>query len=205
MKEHDENILNKLSALLFNHEINEITIISLFGGSGVYCNGIMFAWVYENNLYLKGHADYLDIFVQQKMKRLEFHTGVTIKLLQYNQVTDFLWQNEKELIKIVKMVIEHTHQMQSLQLKEPRIKDLPNMTSSLERSLFKVGITNIDIFRQMGVFESYFKLKQANRNISTNVLYTLHSALIGKHVATLTSSQKCAIKAEYRLFIAVKK
>lgn len=102
------------------------------------------------------------------------------------------------------MVINYSCQIQRFKLKEPRIKDLPNMTASLERSLFKVGITNVDIFRQTGTIQSYAKLKQSNKSLSNNVLFILHSALNGKHVATLTDEQKCAIKKEYNQFIIPK-
>lgn len=202
MKEHDKNIFERLLSFFANNEINNITIMSLFGGVGVYSNATMFAWIYDNQLYLKGHADYIAMFTRYQMKPLEFNTGVTIKLLQYYQITDYLWQDEKKLIKIIQMVIKYSSQNQRYKLKEERIKDLPNMTISLERALFKVGITNITLLRQEGALQSYLKLKQFNKNISSNVLFILHSALVGKHVATLTDEQKSQLKKECNKLIS---
>lgn len=202
-KNNDAYIINKLLSCLPLHNDNQITVKSLFGGSGISCNEIMFAWVYEHNLYLRGHPQYLHLFVELNMQPLAFDTGVMVKLLQYYQVTDQLWQNEKELITIIQMVIEYSLFDKELQrkAKESRIKDLPNMNLSLERSLFRAGITNVAIFRQQGAFKSYLQLTQINKNVSKNVLFILHSALTGIHVATLTETQKKRLKKEYHEFI----
>lgn len=204
MKEYDKNILDKLSSLFPREEVNHITIIPLFGGSGVCWNAVIFAWIYDNQLYVKGHPDYLAMFTELTMPPLSFNLGVTVKLLQYYQITPPLWRNKEKLVEIINMVIEYAYstKVSQCRVKEERIKDLPNMTLSLERSLFRVGIINLDAFRHSGTFESYFKLKQYNKSLSKNVLYILHSALQGLHVATLTNEQKNAIKKEYNDFVA---
>lgn len=95
MKTNDKKIFDKLSSFFPNNEIHKITRVSLFGGLGVYWDTAMFAWIYDNKLYLKGHNDYLVMFENYQMKPLQFNTGVTIKLLQYYEITDYLWENEK--------------------------------------------------------------------------------------------------------------
>lgn len=204
MKAHDKNIVNRLSSLFSENEMNKITIMSLFGGAGVYSEGVMFAWFYHDKFYLKGHHSYLTMFLRYNMKPLEFNSGVTVKLLQYYEVTEQLWHDEEKLIKMIQMVIKNSNKIQSYCLKEPRIKDLPNITISLERSLFRVGITTLDSFRQNGSFKCFFKLKESNKNLSYNILYILHSALLGKHVATLTDNEKSRIQKEYHQFAANK-
>ncbi|WP_392552002.1 TfoX/Sxy family DNA transformation protein [Orbus wheelerorum] len=202
MKEYKKSIINKLSSCFTQYEMKQISIKPLFGGAGVCLNEVMFAWIYDNNLYLRGHVDYLTRFIQLNMEPLIFGTGVTVKLLQYYKVTNYLWGDEKAFKDIVQMVIKYAclDKLSKRRIKESRIKDLPNMTLSLERSLFRVGIINLAAFRRQGSFKSYYKLEQCNKSLSKNILYTLHSALMGNHVATLTEEQKNTLKKEYNEF-----
>ncbi|WP_392563000.1 TfoX/Sxy family protein [Orbus sturtevantii] len=202
MEEYKKSILDKLSLCFADNEMKQITIKSLFGGSGICINDAMFAWIYDNNLYLRGHIDYLAIFIKLKMKPLVFNTGAIPRLLQYYKVDNSLWADEDQFKQIIQMVVKSASldKASLRQMRESRIKDLPNMTLSLERSLFRVGIVNLDSFRKQGSFKSYFKLAQHNKLLSKNVLYTLHSALIGSHVATLTPEQRRTLRKEYHEF-----
>lgn len=199
MKENTRMITDKLLACFPEDNLSRITIKPLFGGSGICYEGTMFAWIYADKLYLRGHSEYLTMFNELNMKALAFDTGVIVKLLQYYQVTDRLWQNPLQLESMIHMVIKYAFKDKQLKqcVKESRIKDLPNMNLSLERALYRVGIINLDEFRRQGPHRCFLKLKRNNKNISINVLYMLHCALKGQHVATLSEKQKNQLQNEY--------
>lgn len=198
MKENTRTITDKLLACFSADNLERITIKPLFGGSGVCFDDTMFAWIYADKLYLRGYSEYLTMFSELNMKALAFDTGVIVKLLQYYQVTDRLWQNQQQLKHIIQMVIEYAFKDKQLRqrVKESRIKDLPNMNVSLERALYRAGIVNLDEFKRLGPHRCFLKLKRNNKSVSINVLYTLHCALKGQHVATLSEKQKNQLKKE---------
>ncbi len=180
-----------------------ISTKALFGGSGICYNNIIFGWFYNEQFYIRGHASYLSMITELKMKPLILEVGIRNKLLQYYQVTNELWQDEAKLANIIHMVIETSQQdkLSKCQIKEARIKDLPNMTLSLERILFKAGITNIELLKQFGPFKVYYQLQQQNKNISQNILFSLYCALKGVHVAILTEEKKSQLINEYNAFL----
>lgn len=172
---------------------------SMFGGFGIYCNDIMFGWVYKEAFYLRATIDYVDLFLAQGMTPLSLASGVMYKLLKYYRVTDVLWQDRATLIQLVGLVISSTlkEKKDKQRIKEARLKDLPNMTLTLERSLIAVGIGDIRQFRGVGAYEAYQRLKKRNPEISINVLYSFCAALQGSHVAALSLQQKADIITLY--------
>lgn len=198
-----KNIIIRILTEILQYDEELITTKALFGGSGICYKDIIFGWFYNDQFYLRGHPDYLTMMIELKMEPLILEVGVRNKLLQYYQVTKELWQNEDKLIKIIQMVVEISQQekISKRQIREARIKDLPNMTLSLERILFKAGVINIDLLRQLGPFKVYYKLQQQNKHISKNILFSLYCALEGVHVAILTEEKRCQLMEEYNSFI----
>lgn len=203
MEENNKKMIDKILALFSENDISLISLRTLFGGTGICYKGIMFGWIYANHFYLRGHAEYISMFNNLNMEPLILESGVIAKLLKYYRVTDNLWENEQKLAQIIQMVIDYSYQdkLSKRQIKESRIKELPNMTLSLERALFKVGIINLKYFQEVGAFESYFKLEQNNQEISKNILFCLHCALKKVHVATLSEESKFRLQQEYHEFL----
>lgn len=202
MKKNYKTLISKLLTQHTCYDKDLISTKALFGGTGISYDDIMFGWVQYDEFYLRGHPEYLNMFIELKMEPLILEMGVTSKFLKYYNVTSELWADEVKLIELIQMVIDYSHldKVSQRQVKESRIRDLPNMTLSLERSLYKVGINNIESFREHGAYNSYFKLKQNNADISKNILFALCSALMGKHAATLSDGHKRKLKNEYKEF-----
>ncbi|MCO6524287.1 MAG: TfoX/Sxy family protein, partial [Candidatus Schmidhempelia sp.] len=83
-----------------------------------------------------------------------------------------------------------------LRLRESRLKDLPNMTLSLERLLMQIGVANINQLRELGAVQTFSRLKQYNKHLSVNVLYILAAAINGHHVAILSRDEKNKLKEQ---------
>ncbi|KFA58013.1 DNA transformation protein TfoX [Gilliamella apicola] len=163
----------------------------------------MFGWIGKNGFYLRGHSSYRSLFIEAGMQPLSVSSGVSTKLLDYYKVNDDWLNDEEKLHSIAKMVIEHTKQelYEKNEIKKKRIKELPNMTLSLERLLCSVGIKDVETLEKKGYLESYYMIKSKKEEISINVLFSLYGSLHRRHVASLSKTIKNEIKFEYQHFL----
>ncbi|MWN31981.1 hypothetical protein GQ597_06860 [Gilliamella sp. Pra-s65] len=184
-------------------DVKDISIKTFFGGFSVNSEDIMFGWITQKNFYLRGHSDYRSLFVDLGMQPLSITMGMSTKLLDYYRVGDALFKDHEKLLAMVKMVIEYTkkEQYEKSEIKAKRIKELPNMTLSLERLLCSVGIKDVKTLQEVGYLNAYYKIKQKKETISINILFALYSSLHKFHVATLSNETKKEIELEYQCFV----
>ncbi|WP_143425465.1 TfoX/Sxy family DNA transformation protein [Gilliamella sp. Nev5-1] len=184
-------------------DVEDISLKTFFGGFSVNSKNIMFGWITRKEFYLRGHSNYRSFFIDLGMQPLSITTGMSIKLLDYYKVSDELFKDQDKLLAMVKMVITYTkkEQYEKNEIKAKRIKELPNMTMSLERLLCSVGITDVEALKKVGYLEAYFKIKQKKASISINILFALYSSLHRFHVATLSQEAKKEIELEYQCFL----
>ncbi|QYN43599.1 MULTISPECIES: TfoX/Sxy family DNA transformation protein [unclassified Gilliamella] len=192
-----KKILNKFSTL------DDISTKTFFGGFSINSGTTMFGWIGPNDFYLRGHASYRSFFIKQGMEPLTLSSGISTKLLDYYKVNDEWLDDLPKLHSIANMVIEHAkqEQLEKNEIKTKRIKELPNMTLSLERLLFSVGIKDVDTFQKIGHLEAYHKIKNKKEEISINILFILYSSLQRCHVASLSKTTKNEIELAYKYFL----
>ncbi|OCG21698.1 MULTISPECIES: TfoX/Sxy family protein [unclassified Gilliamella] len=184
-------------------DVKDISIKTFFGGFSVNSKDIMFGWISQKDFYLRGHPDYRSLFINLGMQPLSITTGMSNKLLDYYKVDDELFNDHEKLLAMINMVIKYTikEQDEKNEIKAKRIKELPNMTLSLERLLCSVGIKDVETLQKVGYLNAYFKIKQKKEAISINILFILYSSLHRFHVATLSQETKKEIELEYQSFL----
>ncbi|MDF7670378.1 TfoX/Sxy family protein [Orbaceae bacterium ESL0721] len=186
----------------FSTEFKEVSIKTFFGGYTIYSEKTIFGWINESHFYLRGHASYRELFIAKEMQPLSLPTGATIKLLDYYQVNSQLLDDRPKLYSVINMVIACACEDKKDKNRENelRIKTLPNITLSLERLLFCVGINNITTFETVGYLESFVRLKRYKKGISDNLLFALFGAFHRRHVATLSKETKQEIALTYQQY-----
>ena len=166
--------------------LGQITVRSQFGGYGLLANNIMFAVVSEGELYLRANDLVESLFRTRGMVNLIYaKRGLPFSLLYYT-VYLALWQNNLSFCYFSK----HAYQgviFEVLSKKGPpvRLKDLPNLSASLERLLWKVGIQSAAELKLEGAKRCYLKLRALRRTLGVNVLLALAGAISGHHCAVL--------------------
>ncbi len=183
--------------------IEDISLRSFFGGFSLNSESVMFAWVDQNDVYLRAHDKYRSMFVELGMQPLDLVFDGSHKLLDYYKASDALRQDRKKLHDIVKMVIEHAKQDldEKVARYQSRLKSLPNMTVSLEKLMVSSDITDIETFKEVGYLETFYRIKSKNPKLSINVLFGLYGALHDRHVGTLSSETKEEIELAYQNFL----
>lgn len=186
--------------------VEDVSLRSFFGGFSLNSESIMFAWLDQNDVYLRAHDKYRSMFVELGMQPLDLVFDGSHKLLDYYKVDDALRQDRQKLHTIVKMVIEHAKQDldEKLVKCQSRLKSLPNMSVSLEKLMVSSDITNVEIFKEVGYLETFYRIKSKNPKLSINILFSLYGALHGRHVGTLSSESKEKIELAYQDFLSKK-
>lgn len=186
--------------------IEDISLRSFFGGFSLNSESVMFAWVDQDDVYLRAHDKYRSMFVELGMQPLDLVFDGSHKLLDYYKASDALRQDRKKLHNIVKMVIEYAKQDldEKVAKYQSRLKSLPNMTVSLEKLMVSSDITDIETFKEVGYLETFYRIKSKNPKLTINVLFGLYGALHDRHVGTLSSESKEEIELAYQNFLNTK-
>lgn len=184
----------------FSSVFDDLSIKTFFSGFSLNRQETMFGWIGQSGFYLRGHQNYRKRFIELNMNPLVLSAGVSTKLLDYYQVGDDLMKDKPQLYAMAKMAIDHAHKDKLIKnrVKSLRIKELPNMTFSLERLLFSVGISDIDTFERVGYLEAFHRIKKKRSCVSINVLFLLYCALKRTHVGVLPDSTKKEIELCYQ-------
>lgn len=166
--------------------LGKITVRSQFGGYGLLANSIMFAVVSEGELYLRANDLVENLFCTRGMVNLIYAKRGLPVSLRYYWVDSALWDDDLALRHFVKQAYEGA-KSEVLSKKSPpdRLKDLPNLSASLERLLWKVGIRSAADLKLEGAKRCYLKLRTLKRTLGVNVLLALAGAISGHHYAVL--------------------
>jgi len=185
-KELIDSIFTRLNYL------DDITSRSMFGGYGICQNQLIFGLISEGALYLRANEKLEQIFIDDKMKQLNYlNRGIPI-LMRYYLVDSVLWNDGDKFKMFVDLALQAAEEdkIGREKTKGYRLKELPNITLSLERLLWRVGILNPKMLFELGAVQAYLKIKQISQNVSTNILFALAAAIEGYHVARLTEHFK---------------
>lgn len=97
-----------------------------------------------------------------------------------------LWDDPDRLLHLAKSSLEGMlNDIETRKNGGMRLKDLPNITLSLERLLWQVGISTSAELRAQGACSTYLKLRSIKQNMGLKVLIALEGAILGYHEAVL--------------------
>ncbi|HHH0062791.1 TPA: TfoX/Sxy family DNA transformation protein [Yersinia enterocolitica] len=166
--------------------LGQITVRSQFGGYGLLANNIMFAVVSEGELYLRANDLVENLFRTRGMVNLVYAKRGLPVSLRYYWVDSVLWEDDLALRHFAKQSYQGA-KSEVLSKKSPpvRLKNLPNLSASLERLLWKVGIQSAAELKLEGAKRCYLKLRTLRRTLGVNVLLALAGAISGHHCAVL--------------------
>lgn len=183
--------------------LGEITTRSQFGGYGLLANGVMFAVIAENELYLRATDRLEPLFRARGMVKMTYSKRGMPMVMRYYWVDESLWQEPKTLLSFAWQAFHEADK--ELKLKKrgrDRLKDLPNIDVSLERLLWMVGIHNSYELRLLGAKACYLKLSKQNKRLSIKVLFALAGAIAGYHHAALPKQQRETLTAWFNENVA---
>lgn len=177
--------------------LGEIKCRSQFGGYSLSVDHAVFALVSEGELYLRACEQVNSYLTERKMEILTLNKRGIPVALNYYRVDDPLWQAPQQLLALSKLCLQGAQQQKASIHKDPRLKDLPNLTMRLEVLLRHVGISTVRMLKEQGAKRSWLKLHARNKNLGINVLFALEGAILGQHYAALPPELKAELRHWY--------
>lgn len=180
--------------------LGSLTSRSMFGGYGICENKVMFSIVSENKFYLRANNDLEAKFIDLGMEQLVYvNRGLPI-LMRYYHVNSLLWEKEQEFNEFagLSLAAAKEDKRNETHSKGHRLKELPNITLSIERLLWRAGIHDRECFYQVGAVKAFLMIKNISQNISVDVLFALAGAIEGRHSATLTENFRASLLNELK-------
>ncbi|MDA0152132.1 TfoX/Sxy family protein [Vibrio sp. Makdt] len=172
---------------------------SMFGFWGVFYSGTFIGYIDKktNSLYLKTCR--LTIRLDKSGYEM---TPLTLKNGLESHVQS-AYKIPSETVSTVKSLNETLHEAHEDRLKTEltqeasrclRIKDLPNMTTKIERKLRDTGITTLNQLDEHGTEKAFTKLLES-QTVNSKLILKIEGALTGKHEAVIPLERRLELLA----------
>lgn len=165
----------------------------MFGGTGVFINGAMYAILTDQSMFLRGGEaldEKLASFDCSKFKHIKRSTTAVVN---YYDVTHLFLDDREQCDELVKESIQVSNKEKAFKSSEQskRLRDLPNMRLTLERMVKKAGIPDVSSFISLGAAEVYRKVRSSHgKDIDVKLLWMFAGAIDGCHWTLLKDDHK---------------
>lgn len=166
---------------------------SMFGGTGFFVSGAMFALVKEDKIYLRGGESLTDVLVSKECKKFVHVKKSSTAIVNYYDITALYDAKDDGLDELVANSVRTSvaeKQYRDSKINK-RLRDLPNLRLTIERMLKKAGIDNVDTFFSMSPDELFLKVREAHGyDVDIKLLWMFAGAQTGVHWTLLTDDTK---------------
>nr|WP_086938300.1 TfoX/Sxy family DNA transformation protein [Thaumasiovibrio occultus] len=165
---------------------------SMFGGTGLFDDGAMFAIMTGDALFMRGGDSLNDAYTALDCEKYIHVKRSSTAEVNYYDITDLLKARHAECDQLVKQSIELARKEKASKQagKNVRLRDLPNMRLTLERILKKAGVPDVDTFMSMGPVEVYKKVQACQGEAEIKLLWMFAGAVKNMHWTLLDDGYK---------------
>lgn len=195
MKRKNEVVEQSIDALSVLGDIESRT---QFGGYALAIERVVFAYIDNDTLYLRGSEALRLYAVQRPLEPLVYRKRGIPVTLSYFKVDQQLWQDRRQLIRLSASSLQAAQADAAVKNISLRLKDLPNLSLRMELMLHKAGISSVESLQEMGSRQSWLKLRSVNKHVGLKTLLALEGAISGHHQAALPADVKEALSSWYQ-------
>ncbi|TLS65579.1 TfoX/Sxy family DNA transformation protein [Photobacterium damselae] len=169
---------------------------SMFGGTGVFVDGAMYAIINNGRIFLRGGETLDDELIGLNCGRFKHVKRSTTAIVNYYDITTIYLDNEPKCRDLVNKSIQYACAERNIKFSEDsrRLRDLPNMRLTLERMVKKAGIPDVKSFMSLGAVEVYRKVRRSHGSgVDVKLLWIFAGAVDGCHWTLLKDEQKSVL------------
>lgn len=179
---------------------------AMFGGFGIYRDGLMFGLIVSDQLYFKVDDHSKHLFVDRGLPPFQYESKGKVSSLRYHQAPPETYDDADEMAQWARVAYDCALRQQakstakttaktgkarpiakaqpSLDINSDSISaglaDLTNLGPKSQDMLAKAGITTAQELTRLGAVMAYAKAKAACPKASLNLLWALEGALSGR-------------------------
>ncbi|MGF1771084.1 TfoX/Sxy family DNA transformation protein [Vibrio wakamikoensis] len=157
---------------------------SMFGGTGLFKDGAMYALISNSKVFIRGGKG-LDSKLHglqcEKFRHVKKQSTATVN---YYDITHLFEQQAPELKDLVQNSIDNSVDQHCSKnaVENRRLRDLPNMQLTLERMVKKSGIKDVKTFLELGAPRVFNRVKRTYGNdVDVKLLWKFAGAVDGVH------------------------
>lgn len=175
------------------YDFGDIERRSMFGGTGFFVRGAMFALLKEDRIYLRGGPKLTDTLLERECKKFVHVKKSSTAIVNYYDITELYDQDSPDLRELISAslynsIAEKEYRDSNL---HKRLRDLPNLRLTIERMLKKAGVQDVDTFFSMGPHELFCKVRDAHGyDVDIKLLWMFAGAQSGTHWTLLSEDMK---------------
>jgi len=177
----------------------------MFGGFGVYLDGLMFALLLDDLVYIKVDEASVGRFQARGLAPFQYEARGKVSALKYYQLPDEAYDDREAMVEWARLGVDaairqrdkaesrrsragrrrqvsvaHAETEKLCGVDSGELQDLPNLGPKSRDMLIKAGIRNADELRQVGAVVAYVRTKAVWPAASLNLLWALEGALSGR-------------------------
>ncbi len=177
---------------------------AMFGGHGLYRDGVMFALLSDGGLYLKVDEQSRPVFVGRNLRAFSFTAKGRTVQLSYHEAPAEALEDMGEMADWCQLAWQAALRAKGAKEKGaggPRsigsLADLPNLGPRSLQSLAAAGITSLARLHELGAVRA-FVLARAhalgrNQAVSLNLLWALEGALTGRRWQDVADADRASL------------
>ncbi|UTM56393.1 TfoX/Sxy family DNA transformation protein [Photobacterium sp. CCB-ST2H9] len=166
---------------------------SMFGGTGIFVQGAMYALLSDEKLYIRGGEKLDHQLLELGCHKFKHVKRSTVAIVNYYDISDIYDSQPALCTELVQssIAIALKEKVMKGTARNRRLRDLPNLRLTLERMMKKAGIEDVDAFYDMGAVDAYLLVKQSQgKSVDQKLLWMFAGAVEGCHWTLLNPSLK---------------
>jgi len=178
-------------------ELGSVKARAMFGGHGLFLDGLMFALLSNEQLYLKVDAQSVEVFSKRNLTAFEYEARGKTMALSYCQAPPEAMESSDYALPWARLGVEAAIRSNANKARKPssrkktdRVDAKPlstalNLGPKSQAMLAKAGIHTLADVQALGAVRAYVQTKAVWPKASVNLLWALEGALTGRHWQTV--------------------
>ncbi|WP_374317643.1 TfoX/Sxy family DNA transformation protein [Aquabacterium sp.] len=173
---------------------------AMFGGFGLFLDGLMFALIIEDRLYFKVDDESEPLFAALNLPRFTYVSAGRPGSLRYRAAPAEAYDDPGHMVLWARRGFDCALRQQQAKARKPRrsatlhdVAALPNLGPQSLALLTKVGLGSETALRRAGAVLAYARVKAAYPRTSLNLLWALEGALTGRNWKDVAEQDRASL------------
>lgn len=174
----------------------------MFGGHGLFLDGLMFALIAQERLYFKADEQSIPLFEQRGLKPFTYEFKGKVGALRYHEAPAEVYDEPQHMRQWASLA--HACALRQRRpvaqarpsrppRSEPALLDLQGLGPQSQAMLARAGIHNEAQLRLLGAVLAYARTKAVCPKASLNLLWALEGALTGRPWQEVAATDRASL------------